>query len=446
MKNSGIRFPEFTKHLLPNGMTILLWEDHRLPLLAFEVLLKIGATADPPGKEGLAAITLSLLRKGTRRRSARQFAETLDSVGGRFSTDQAIDCGLLSLEVLREDWQLGLTLLAEALRQPVFPREEFDKKIEQAIAGWRQARDNPANVIEQYFNSFLFAGHPYGRSELGTETSLASLSLAEVVAFHQRYYGPEQVILAIAGDCNSSEVLAKIHELFADWQPGAAVVPVPAPPQKWSHSRVLLVDKPDEQQVYFCLGNVGAAYNCPDYAGLDVLETILGGRFTSWLNAALRIQAGLTYSASVFSSRHLLPGALMVASDTAVAAAGRALEICLAQMRRLHDHQLDEATLQSTVNYIRGQYPANFETLEQLAGLACDLEFYGVGPAMVNTYFDRLAALTVAELERLAREYFPREAFAFVLAGPAKKLRKVAAHFGPVEEIKLSDPGFYSPA
>lgn len=445
MKNASLRFPEFVKHTLPNGMTVLLWEDHRLPLLALEVLLKIGATVDPPEKEGLAGITLSLLRKGTLQYSARQFAEALDCVGGRYSTDQAIDCGLISMEVLREDWKLGLTLLAQALRSPTFPKQEFDKKIEQAIAGWRQARDNPANVMEQYFNSFLFAGHPYARSELGTETSLANLAVAEVVDFHQRHYGPEQVILALAGDFTTSAVLAHIYDLFADWKPCGAPAPTLTPAEKLSHSRVLLVDKPDEQQAYFYLGNVGAAYNCPDYVGLDVLETTLGGRFTSWLNTALRIQGGLTYSATAFSSRHLLPGALIVASDTDVRSVGHAIEICLAQMRRLHDHQLDEATLQSTRNYLRGQYPSSLETLEQLAGLACDLEFYGVGREMVNTYFDQLAALTVADLERIARVYFPREAFAFVLAGPARKLRKIAAQFGPVEEIKMSDPHFYWP-
>lgn len=443
LKTANIRFPDFVKQILPNGLTLLLWEDHRLPLLSFEILLKIGAVLDPPHKEGLSAITLSLLRKGAGSRTAHQFAEALDYVGGRFGVEPQLENGLLSLEVLSADQALALDLLADCLRQPAFPPQEFEKKIQQAIAGWRQAKDNPGNVMENYFNSFLFAGHAYGRSELGHETSLANLSRSDVLDFYERYYAPDRLILAVAGDFSTPDMIAQIQERFGDWSSLRDLLPQLEPAENVRGARVLLVDKPDEQQTYFCLGNIGIAVNNPDHVAVDVVEIVLGGRFASWLNSALRVQDGLTYGAMAFTNRHCLPGAFIIASDSQVRSVPRALAICLEQLRRLHQEGIDAETLQATKNFIRGQYPTTLETLDQVAGLACDLEFYGTGPAMINTYVDKLEALTVAEVNRVAQMYFPQDQLACVLAGPAKKLRKIAATYGPVEEIKMSDPGFY---
>ena len=443
MRNPTIRFPDFVKQTLPNGLTLLLWEDHRLPLLTFEILLKAGAICDPPQKEGLSAVTLALLRKGTAHRTATQFAEALDFVGGRYSVDPLLENGLLSFEMMSMDQTLALDLLADCLRHPTFPQQEFDKKIDQAIASWRQAKDNPGNVIENYFNSFLFAGHTYSRSELGDETCLANLSRAEVGGFYDRYYAPNHFIFAVAGDFSTPEMIAQIQERFGDWNARDEILPEPAPADGVSHSRVLLIDKPDEQQVYFCVGNIGVAVNNPDHVAVDVVETLLGGRFTSWLNTALRIHDGLTYGATAYSNRHRLPGAFIIASDTQARSVQRALTICLEQLRRLHEEGIDAETLQSTKNFIRGQYPTTLETLDQIAGLACDLEFYGAGPQMINTYLDKLDALTVAEVNRVAQTYFPHDKLAFVFAGPAKKLRKLVEVYGPLEELKMNSPGFY---
>lgn len=443
MRNTTIRFPDFVKQTLPNGLTVLLWEDHRLPLLSFEILLKAGAVCDPPQKDGLSAITLALLRKGTKQRTATQFAEALDFAGGRYSVDPLLENGLLSLELLSTDQTLALDLLTDCLRHPVFPQSEFDKKIHQAIAGWRQAKDNPGNVIENYFNAFLFREHAYGRSELGDEICLANLSRTEICEFYDRNYAPNRLIFALAGDFSIPEMIAQIQERFGEWKAGADVLPEPMPAETVSHSRVLLVDKPDEQQVYFCLGNIGVAVNNPDHVAIDVVETLLGGRYTSWLNTALRIHDGLTYGATAYTNRHRLPGAFIIASDTDVRSVQRAIAICLEQLRRLHEEGIDAETLQSTKNFIRGQYPTTLETLDQIAGLACDLEFYGTGPQMINTYLDKLDALTVAEVNQVAQKYFPLDKLAFVFAGPAKKLRKLVDVYGPVEELKMNAPGFY---
>ncbi len=443
MRTPTIRFPDFVKQTLPNGLTLLLWEDHRLPLLTFEILLKAGAICDPPQKEGLSAVTLALLRKGTRQRTALQFAEVLDFAGGRYSVDPLLENGLLSLEMMSTEQTLALDLLADCLRHPTFPLQEFDKKIQQAIASWRQAKDNPSNVMENYFNSFLFKGHAYGRSELGDEASLANLSRAEVCEFYNRHYAPNRFIFALAGDFSTPDMIAQIQERFGDWSACDEMLPEPLPAESVSHSRVLLVDKPDEQQVYFCLGNVGVAVNNPDHVAVDVVETLLGGRFTSWLNTALRIHDGLTYGASAFTNRHRLPGAFIISSDSEVRSLRRAITICQDQLRRLHEEGIDAETLQSTKNFIRGQYPTTLETLDQIAGLACDLEFYGAGPQMINTYLDKLDTLTVAEANRVAQTYFPHDKLAFVFAGPAKKLRKLVEAYGPVEELKMKAPGFY---
>jgi zinc protease len=280
-QTSGLKLPPYHKLKLANGMTLLLMERHQLPLVSFQALVNAGPFEDPPGQEGLASLTAELLRKGTKTRSAEQFSAALDFVGGQFNTSAGADYATISAEFMKKDVGTGADLLADALLNPTFPQEEVVKLIQQRRDGIKAAKDQALAVLPLYFNAYLYGPHPYARPSNGDEKSLPTLTRDAIVKFYQAYYTPGNTILAVVGDFDSSEMEKMLSEKFGSWprQPATAIsVPDQADVQG---KRLLLVDKPDATQTYYCIGNIGIARTNPDRVYIQVVNTLFGGRFTS---------------------------------------------------------------------------------------------------------------------------------------------------------------------
>lgn len=436
------KLPPYQKHLLENGLTVLLLKRRGLPLVSFRFLLKAGALADPARREGLASLTAEALRKGTVHRSARQFADELDFIGGSLSINTNHESTSFSAEFMSKDLEAGLDLLSEAFQHPSLPEEEVTKLARRRSDSIRQAKDNAGSVVQAYFEAFLFRGHPYGRPVSGDEESTASIERPDAAAFWESHYLPNQLIVAAVGDFEDDDLLKRIEDVFGGWG-RQAVHPLEAdgfsPPPG---SRVLLVDKPDTNQTYFRFGSVGIERCNPDYVPIQTLNTIFGGRFTSWLNAALRINAGLTYGARSYFVAFKKPGPFGIASYTPTESTERAIDLALEQLRRLHREGICAEELASVKNYIRGQFPPSLETIDQLAGVLADLEFYGQDASFIDTYLDKVEALDVDQASRLVARYFPSEGMTYALIGEADKIRNVAAKYGPVTERPITVPGF----
>ncbi|HXV74607.1 MAG TPA: pitrilysin family protein, partial [Sphingomonadales bacterium] len=223
-QDSTLKLPPYKKAKLANGMTVLLMEQHEVPIISFSLVTKTGAAADPAGKEGLASMTAALLRKGTKTRSADQFSAELDFIGGTFGAGAGVDSSSAGAEFLKKDIAKGLDLMADALRNPVFPAEEVEKLRKQRIDGIKAQKDRAQGVIGTYFDAYLYGSHPYGRPEGGTETSLAAITREDVVKFYEANYVPGNLILAVVGDFQAAEMERWISSRFADW----AAKPVPA--------------------------------------------------------------------------------------------------------------------------------------------------------------------------------------------------------------------------
>ena len=267
-----LHLPEYRKIILPNGMTVLLMEQHKLPLMSFEAILRSGSTADAPGAEGTASVTASLLRHGTRTHTADQYSQALDFIGGLFHAGAATDYTSISAEFMKKDLATGLDLLAEPLLEPVFPDEEVTKVLRQRVDGIRAAKDQAQHVIAAYFNAYLFREHPYGRAVGGDEESLTHIQRDAIAGYYRAQYDPADMILAAVGDFESSEMERLLREKFGGWlarKTAPAVNVDPAPSQK---RRLLLVDKPDSTQTYFRIGNVGIARTEPGLCAPDARQ------------------------------------------------------------------------------------------------------------------------------------------------------------------------------
>jgi zinc protease len=432
---------------LDNGMVIILMEQHEVPLISCSFIVKAGSVADPVGKEGLAAITAGLLRKGTESRTANQISAELDFIGGKLSTNIGFDYTSGGAEFVKKDINRGLDILADVMLSPTFPRDEVAKLTKQSIDSVRSAKDEAPRVIERYFNAFLYRNHPYGRPVSGDEQSLASITRDDVSGFYQTYFTPSNTILAIVGDFNPTEMKKMLLGRFGAWPaktPPTIKLPDPSPPQG---ARLLLVDKPDSSQTYYQIGNLGIARSSQDRVYIEVINTLFGGRFTSMLNDSLRVNSGLTYGAWSFFDQRKARGPFYISTSVSNENTDKALNLTLEMLRRLHENGVTEADLKSAKSYVKGQFPLQIETNDQLAELIAQFEFFGLDERDVNEYYAKINAMTVADAQRVIKQYFPLEGLVFVLIGKSSEIEGVARKYAPKIETKLiSQPGFYQSA
>src|ERR1700737_4604883 len=412
-----LHMPPHEKYVLKNGLTVLLLEKHGVPILNLYALVKTGSAADPAGEEGLASISAGLLRKGTKARTAQQFAADLDYIGGTFDAEAGADFSSVSAEFLTNDLARGLELFSDALLPPTFPQGEAEKLLAQAVDGVRGAKDDPQQVLGLYYYGYLFGTHPYGRPAGGDEVSLQRIKRDAIVKFYETNYAPGDTLVAVAGEFNGAEMRKKLDDVFGGWPARAVAAPSIAATAPVKSKRLLLVDKPDATQTYFALGNVGIARNDPDRVAIRVVNTIFGGRFTSELNEALRVESGYTYGASSFFDAQKAPGPFGIFSFTKNETTTPALDLAVQVLQKLHKDGVTDEQLKSAKSYIKGQYPPNIETSRQLAQIIATHELYGLGDDEVNQLEARVDAVTPEIAKQGIQKHFPSEILGFVLMG-----------------------------
>lgn len=439
-----IELPKYKKLKFENGVTLLLMEQHQLPLVSYRWMMKSGGSiGDPEGREGLAFITAELLRKGTLSKSADQISETLDFVGATFDVGAAQEYSFGSAEFLKRDLSLSVDLLTDILMHPAFPTSEVDKMLKQESDGIKEAKSVPLRVIQNYFDGFLFGNHLYGRPVRGTEATLSKITRDEIAKFYEEHYTSNELIFSVVGDFSTAELEASLREKFASWKSREIRVPdvKDAPPVQGKH--VLLVDKPDSTQTFFRIGNTGVARTSPDWIPIEIVNTLFGGRFTSMINSALRIQSGLTYGAGSFFSPRRARGSFVIASYTPNESTEQALRMAVDVLKTLHEKGITEEQLRSAKTYIKGQFGPTIETNDQLAATISELEFYGLDERYINTYFDKVDGLTLSDAKRIIQTYYPLNNLDFVLIGKASAIEPIAKKLaGDVRRKSITDAGF----
>jgi predicted Zn-dependent peptidase len=442
-QTAGLKLPPHTRVTLPNGMTLLLMERHELPLVSLHVIVRAGSVADPAGQEGVASLAASLLRKGTRTRTADQFSAQLDFVGGEFNTNVGSDYATISARFMKKDLGTGLDLVADALLHATFPQTEVDKLIQQRVDGIKAAKDHAQAVLPLYFDAYLFGQHPYARPTGGDEKSLPAVTRDALAEFYGVHYTPGNTILSVVGDFDAAAAQKMIAEKFGAWpaRPIVAVITADAPEAKGK--RLLLIDKPDATQTYYSIGNVGVARTNPDRVPIRVVNTVFGGRFASMLNTELRIKSGLTYGASSRFDERKTRGAFVISTYTRTATTGKAMDLTLEVLQRLHEKGVSQEDLDLAKNYIKGQFPPTVETSGQLAAQLAQLEFYGLDESEITNLYAQIDAMTVADAQRVIRQYFPLDNLVFVVIGKASEIAPVVRKYAPqVDTLSISAPGF----
>jgi zinc protease len=441
-----LKLPPHEKVVLKNGLTVLLLEKRGVPMINLYAIVKTGASSDPAGEEGLASVTAGLLRKGTKTRTAQQFAADLDYIGGSFDADATADFSSVSAEFLTKDLARGLELFSDALLHPTFPQAEVEKLLAQDLDGVKGAKDDPQQVLGLYYYGYLYGTHPYGRPAGGDEVSLKRIRRAAIAKFYETNYAPANTLLAVAGDFNGAEMRKKLEDALGDWQARSVSAAPFAAPVPAKGKRLLLVDKPDATQTYFAIGNVGMAHNDPDRVTIRVVNTIFGGRFSSELNEALRVESGYTYGASSFFDSRKMPGPFGISSFTKNETTTQAIDLALQVLQKLHKEGVSAEQLKSAKSYIKGQFPPNMETSRQLAQIIASNEFYGLGDDEINQLEARVDAVTPEMARQAIQKHFPSENLIFVLIGKSSAIEKGVAKYAEKRDARpIAEPGFWPP-
>ncbi|MFC4309882.1 M16 family metallopeptidase [Steroidobacter flavus] len=441
---SAVKTPNFEKVKLDNGATLLLMERHDVPLISFTAVIRGGALTDPEDRLGTASLMASLLEKGAGNRDANAFAETVASVGGSIETGASTESISVGGSFLARDQKLMVELLADVLQRPRLEEAQFETLRDRSIEFIRAAKDSDRSELTPIYGAAsLFGAHPYGRSVGGSEASLAAIKHADVRQYYADNVGADRVIIAVAGDFKTAQLKSLLTRAFASW--GKAGKPLPPLPKQTevTSRRVLLVDAPDAVQSYFWAGDVNVAKGDPRRASLDIVNTLFGGRFTSMLNTELRIRSGLSYGASSRFDRMATGGSWEIGSFTRTEKTIEAIDLAFDTLDKLHAGSLEQAQLESAKSYVLGQYPLGLETASQWAYQLATLEFYGLDRSYIDDYGNQLAAVTLDDAKRAIDEVIPTsQHLVLVVIGKAEAIRDGLRKYGPLTEVKLSDPEF----
>jgi len=440
----GVRIPANQRFVLPNGLTIVLVPRKDVPLIAFSGFVRGGALADPVGKPGVASLVAGLLDRGAGKRSAFEFADAVEGVGGSFSAGAGAESISVGGQFLARDRALMIELLADALMRPHFDAQEFSTYRDREIEFIKSAKDSdPSQLIGIYGRAALFGSHPFGKPQGGSERTLASITHADVQSFHAANFGADRATLVFAGDLDPKWMRQALTTAFGGWAKSKAAASGLKPAPRVTGRHVLLVDSPGSVQTYFWLGNVGVDRRYSGRPALELVNTLYGGRFTSILNTELRIKSGLSYGASSRFTRGSVPGEFSIRSFTQTDNTAKALDLTLETLETLKHGDLAPEMLESARSYVLGQFPLQLETAAHWAATLADLEFYGLSKDYIEGYGPALAKVDLAETAAVTADAFPRASdLVIVLVGDAAKIREVAAKYGTVTEMKISDPDF----
>lgn len=436
---------DYTKRVLSNGMTVYLLEQRELPIVSFTVMVATGSISDPPGKEGLASVATELLWRGTRARSAEDISYQLDYVGADLSQFVDLEYSGHGVQFLAKDREPVLALVVDCLSGATFPKKELALSLKQRVASLVRSKDDPSQLVDEYLYAFLFRDHPYGRPSDGDERSLERISQSDLVRFYQEHYFPENLTLSVVGDFESNDMFEALEKVFSSWQAkknagGRKIVETPQPVKK---TKLLLVNKRDSPEAFFMVGSVGVSFSNPDRFGLEVVNTALGGKFTSALNKVLRVDFGLTYGVGSAFRRYQQPGPFLVSSSAKTESTVTALLLTLETLKKFRKQGVSAEQLQAAKAYLMGQFPLRFETIDSLGQAMSTLHYYGVSPSDLNSYLGRFQAVTIAEAQRLAAQYLSEEQVAIVVIGNADQLKPELEKIWSNIELKdIKSPGF----
>ncbi len=411
------RFPSIAKSTLASGLRVWSVAHPAIPVVTLVLLVRRGAADDPAGKEGLAAMTVDMLDEGSGGRSSIEMHEALARLGAQLDSDIGSDAATLTVTVLSRFAERALGVLADMIARPSLEEADFVRVRQLRLHRLTQLRDMPGAVADRAFVRLLYGNHPYGHTPLGSELTLASMTIDDVRAFHDAAMRPSEVTLVAVGDCDHAAIVGQAEKAFAGWDGLAAAgsvnpTPLPVP------ARLNVVPRPGAPQSELRIGHVAAARSTPDYHALVAANMVLGGQFVSRINLNLREDKGFTYGARTSFDFRRLPGpfALQVGVQTGATAA--AVEESLGEISAIRGARpITAEELATGVAALTRGYARNFETAEQVCRAITQIALYDLPDDYFVDFVPRIERLTPEEVTRVAAEHLDPDRMTTLIVG-----------------------------
>jgi predicted Zn-dependent peptidase len=439
----SLKLPAIQKQQLSNGLPVWIVEHHEVPLAQINLIVRSGSAADPIGKFGVGNLTAAMLDEGAASRSALDLADALEFLGANLSTVSSFDASAVRMSVPVSKLAEALPLMADVALRPTFPATELERLRKERLTGLLQARDNPGALIQIAFPRIVYGPtHRYGTSASGLPPAVESMSVADLQAFYRAHYRPDNATLLVVGDVTPATILPALQKTFGSWKaeglaPLVAGVPNAA---QLKARQVYIVDKPEAAQSQIRIGWVGVPRSTPDYAALQVLNTILGGSFTSRLNQNLREKNGYAYGASSQFDMRLSAGPFQASAGVQTDKTGDALKEFFAELNGILG-PVPEDELTKAKNYVALGFPSEFETTGDLAQKLEELLVYNLPESTFTDFVAAVSKVTAGDLQRLAARYVQPDKMAVVVVGDRReienKIREL--NLGPINFVTIDE-------
>ncbi|MCF6159585.1 MAG: insulinase family protein [wastewater metagenome] len=431
--------PLVDRIVLKNGMIIYLLEDHDLPIVNVVARIRTGAIYEPSEKAGLASLTGHVMRSGgTLSMSADVMNEELEFMAASVETGINREQGDATLSVLKKDLDKGLKIFADVLMNPAFPEEKIWMRKDEVIETIRRENDNPSQIAQREFRRIIYdRKHPYNRKVEGTLESIERITRDDMVAFHKKYFYPDNIILGISGDFQREEIIKKLHDVFAGWKKGRVQFPVIPKVERQYEREVHYVYK-DINQSNILMGHLGIQRKDPDYFPVMIMNFILGGgSFKARIMSRIRSDEGLAYSAfSAFQPAQDI-GVFFVSCQTKLESTNRAISIALEEINKMRTEAVDQEELTEAKETFMNQFIFRFARSSHIIAQKIDIEYEGLPLNYLETYLDEVKAVTQKDIQRVAKKYLHPDKIKILVVGNKEKFDKQLDNFGKVNVITL---------
>jgi zinc protease len=435
-----VKFPPYELQTLPNGLQVVAVLHHEQPAVSMRLLVRAGSASDPKEKLGVAKMTADLLDQGTTSQSAEEMNDAIDFIGGAMGAAASPDLSQMSIVVMKDSFETGMRMLSDMARKPALAQVEIERQKQQALSSLQVSFQDPEFIANAVFDRLVYGFHPYGLPQSGTPATLAAITRADLVAFHDKYFVPNNAILAIVGDVTAEEAFSTAKKVFGDWEKSDVAAQTFIPPPEPTR-RVVIVDKPDAVQTEVRVGHIGIPRKHSDYMAVNLAIRILGGEGSNRLHQVLRTERGLTYGAQADFDTLKESGDFEAETNTRSEATGEVLRLIIDEFWRLQRERVSERELTEAKNYLTGSFPLTIETPDAIARQVLNVLFYGLPIEELQNFRDQVNAVTVDDIQRVAQKYLRPDRLSIVLVGNAAAFASQMKGIGftNVETIELDN-------
>jgi predicted Zn-dependent peptidase len=433
-----ITIPAPREIVLPNGLTLVVVEDNRLPLVSYRLAFRVGGAFDPPELPGLTDLLAGLLPEGTESMTSRQIADEVARMGASLSAGANSDYTIVAASALSQFNDRILELMADVVLYPSFPENEVELAKQNTKESLRQQRAQPSFLASEMVSRVMFGEHPYS-VVAPTPESIDRSSRDEFVRFHRSKFVPNSAVFIIVGDVRYDDILRRIESLFSTWERGAELVTnFPAPPVRTKRT-AYLVDRHGSAQSNIVIANSGITRTSPDYFPMLLLHTVLGANASSRLFMNLREEKGYTYGAYSNLDARRTAGTFRATAEVRTPVTGDSLKEFFYELNRIRNERVSEKEIADAKSYLTGVFPIRLETQEGLTDQLVQIKMLRLPDDYLQVYRDRVQAITLDDIQRVAQKYVkPDEAAMIVVGDGSSVLDQIRPYCADIEIYNTS--------